>query len=81
MFSTAISKVSPPQVHDELTCSHNFRGGGGEESEQDVNQGWVYCKGKGWIVGVDHKGEKKQEDKEIGGGVIHDMVGKKKFLV
>ena len=34
-----------------------------------TKKGGVYSKGKGWIVGVDHKGGKNQEDDERGGGV------------
>ena len=35
----------------------------------------VCCKGKGWIVGEDHKGGKNQEDEERGGGVCSGCGG------
>ena len=53
-------KSPPPQVHHELTCSQNCRGGEDEEAEQDENWGGVYCKSQGWRLGEDHNGGKKQ---------------------
>ena len=51
----------PPQVHHEITCSHNCRGVEDEEAEQDENWGGVCCEGKGWRVGEDHKVGKEWE--------------------
>ena len=42
---------------------------GDEEADQDENWGGVCCKCQGWRVGEDHRGGKKQDDEEIGGGM------------
>ena len=63
-------KTPPPEVHHELTCSHNIRIDEDEEAEQDKNRGGFYCKFQGWIVGEYHKGGKNQEDDERGGGIF-----------
>ena len=63
-----LRKASPQQVHHEITCSNSCRGYKSEEEEQDEYWGGVCCKGKGWIVGEDHKGRNNQEDEERGGG-------------
>ena len=68
-------KPPPPQVHPDIPCSRDFRGGEGKESEQEENWGEVCCKVKGWRVGEYHKGGKNQEYEKRGGGMCPGCVG------
>ena len=68
-------KPPPPQVHSDITCSHNCIEYEDEEADQDKNWGGVTCKGQGWIVGEYHKGGKNQEDEERGVRMCREWVG------
>ena len=53
----------------------NYRGGENEEADQDENRGGVCCKGQGWRVGEYHRGGKKQDYEERGGGTCPECGG------
>ena len=69
------SQISPPQVHYEITCCHDYKRDKGEEADQDEDQGGVCCKDKGWRDGGEHTGGKKRIFEERDGGVCPGCVG------
>ena len=74
-------KDTPPQVHQDITCSHNFRGVEGEETEQEKNGVGSIVKAKvGELGEVTREGRSRSTRKEVM-GCVQDVVGKKKFPV